>query len=830
MARGGKRSQDLQADVDWKPTQAVDNPILNSPYEEPSRYWDYVKSEGGVAVPEEKSGRRPAAYFFKTSARAQQLQNELFAGESELTEQLDNLEIPNRLREDVRRWRKAGYRGASPVTRELFRYWFDPERGRRLFFCQREAVETIVYLLELAIPNRLAATGWKNFQLDAALLGRLLRGERSELSGADDENPVRLIDIPADPSLLPLTRLGLRMATGSGKTLVMAMIITWAFCNRGVNPASVHFPNAVLVCAPNLTVKSRLQVLRPDHAQSYYRVFDLVPAKYAPFVQQGKVLVTNWHGLAPKSEHREGDKTYRVVEKGEETNDAFARDRLGELVHRLPILVLNDEGHHCWRPKTKDVKIEGETAEEKKALEDEVEEARVWLAGLDRINNAGLLKGADGKPERCILAAIDLSATPFYLAASGYPEGSPFPWLVTSFGLMDAIESGIVKIPRLPVLDDKNKKDELGRPDPKYFRLWKHITESLGANDKVAKRPKPEALYERSDDALKTLASQWKLKFDQHMCGVIGGSAVPPVMIIVCDNTDLADLVFQKVSGERVREVVDDKGKVKKITVYEGSAILAELSNDENVRRTVRIDSRLLDKLERSEGESKDEAALALRTLIDTVGKPGQPGEHVRCVVSVSMLTEGWDANNVTHILGIRAFGSQLLCEQVVGRGLRRMSYDVGPDGRLAPEYVDVYGIPFSLIPFKGKGKTEKTTEGPKHRVFAVPERAHLEIRMPVVEGYTYDIRDSGIHCNVDALEALVVNEEPTTVWLRVPRDVEDEGFDLSREAFVRQTREEYYKSTRLQQIVFRVAQQIVDDLIQGGTGKNRVHARRPPS
>src|SRR5436309_13220009 len=106
------------------------------------------------------------------------------------------------------------------------------------------------------------------------------------------------------------------------------------------------------------------------------------------------------------------------------------------------------------------------------------------------------------------------SATPFYLSNSGYPEGSPFPWLVSDFGLVDAIESGIVKVPRLPVKDDSAAKDEAGRPDPKYFRLWAHIKESLqpGA-DFVAKRPKPEALYREAEGALLTLAGQWKDKF-----------------------------------------------------------------------------------------------------------------------------------------------------------------------------------------------------------------------------------------------------------------------------------------------------------------------------
>src|SRR5205814_4428346 len=113
-----------------------------------------------------------------------------------------------------------------------------------------------------------------------------------------------------------------------------------------------------------------------------------------------------------------------------------------------------------------------------------------------------------------------------------------------------------------------------------------------------------------------------------------------------------------------------------------------------------------------------------MREVLNTVGKAGKLGEHVRCVVSVSMLTEGWDAQTVTHILGVRAFGTQLLCEQVVGRGLRRMSYTVNDRGHFDPEYAEVYGVPFSFIPCAdvtpGEKKPPKQKPG---RVKALPER-----------------------------------------------------------------------------------------------------------
>lgn len=303
--------------------------------------------------------------------------------------------LANALPDDVRRWREAAYRGASHVTRDLLQYWARTDRHRRLFFCQREAVETIIYLSELRFPGRSSQTGFQRFTVSDDDLKKLLAGERP--SGALGETPdffPALIDRPADENLIPLRRLGCKMATGSGKTVNMAMLVAWAFCNRGVNRESREFPRAVLVCCPNLTVKERLQVLRPEHPGNYYAGFDIVPPKYRPLLQIDKVLVTNWHGFAPESEHKDGDRNYAVVNKGPETPDVFVQRVLGkDISERLPILVLNDEGHHCWRPKADTEDGEGLTAEERQALKDEAEEARVWLDGLDRINNCGLAGG-----------------------------------------------------------------------------------------------------------------------------------------------------------------------------------------------------------------------------------------------------------------------------------------------------------------------------------------------------------------------------------------------------------------------------------------------------
>ena len=812
MARTKKPIDDAPP-PDWTPQQAVDEPVINNPYDEPAWHWIY-DADGH---PAKQQGRRPASYYFRDKSVAT-AQAELFA-----EEQRDELPLVNRLRKDVKRWRESGYKGATKTTRDLLRWWRDPERARRLFFCQIEAVETIIYLLELGIPERLAATGYKTFEVTQASMGRLLGGEVPDFPELKDHELYfpRLVDTSpkgadaADSEAL--VRLGLKMATGSGKTVVMAMIVAWAFVNRAVNPASTWFPNAVLIMAPNLMVKNRLQVLRPESSGNYFDQFDIVPPVYREQLNSGRVLVTNWHVMALASENSEGGSSYKVVQKGEESNEAFARNRLGELAERAPLLVLNDEGHHCWRPRqaeaVESTNADDTSKEEQDRLEEEKEEARIWLAGLDRINNSCL--AGSGRPG--IVACVDLSATPFYLSASGHPEGSPFPWLVADFGLVDAIECGIVKVPRMPVKDSLAGTDDAGRPDPEYFRLWDHVLEQFTPADYIKKRPKPDVLLAKAEPALTMLYSQWKERFDQVRAATKGEKPIPPVMIVVCENTDLSKAFYEYISGESQ----DDEGKVVR-----GHSPFAEFKNTETERHTFRIDSKLLAKAELEGEETRDEKVAELRQLIGTVGQRGKPGEQVRCVVSVSMLTEGWDASNVTHVFGLRPFRSQLLCEQVVGRGLRRMSYTPvkkvdpvsGKETELLPaEYVDVYGIPFSLIPYKGRPKDVDPIPDPVyHHIYAVPERSAFEIRIPVVQGYAYALRGEGIVCDVDSLPETVVDEDPKAVFVAAPKGYVDSAARRDEREFIEQTRAEYYKTVRLQEIYFRIAQDIVQLLQEG--------------
>jgi type III restriction enzyme len=260
--------------------------------------------------------------------------------------------------------------------------------------------------------------------------------------------------------------------------------------------------------------------------------------------------------------------------------------------------------------------------------------------------------------------------------------------------------------------------------------------------------------------------------------------------------------------------------------------------NDKGRRWTIRIDSKLLDKVESEDPDAtRDEAAKELRGIVNTVGKPGKPGQDVRCVVSVAMLSEGWDANNVTHILGVRAFGSQLLCEQVVGRGLRRRNYTPDPQTELLPdEYADVYGIPFSVIPYKGKASFTPPDK-PVNHVHALPERAAYEIRFPNVEGYRYELKKPSVRADFATLERLLIepDQTPTATFLRIVTDhLEGAARGGGIGGFIEHNRQEYYKTMHLQQIEFELARMIVGDLVgEGvdapvkGTAKMRGYARQ---
>ncbi len=698
----------------------VDNPILNSPFEEPTRHWAY---EAGHPVIKEE--RRPAGYFLRS--RTLKEQAALFE------EEFVPLELVNTIRKRVKEWRERDYPGVTPITRVLLKHWNDPERERKLFFCQREAAETLIWLVE-ASPE--------------------------EKQG---------INIPKDNGL---TRYAIKMATGSGKTVVMGMVIAWQVLNKLANPQDKRFSDGVLLVCPNLTIRERLQVLLPWHPKNYYERFDLLPRRFFERLQQGRFQIINWHLLQPKDDSH----SKSVVQRGVESDSAFCKRVLKELGNKQNILVINDEAHHAYRPAPMPEDLREQLSPEELA---ERKEATVWVEGLDKINSV-----------RGINFCADFSATPFYIRGSGYPEGTPFPWVVYDFSLVDAIECGIVKVPCVPV------DDNTGALIPQYFRLWEHINRQLPPSERqtARRRAKPESVLREAEGALAMLASQWKRTFEQFQQN---GSPIPPVLLIVCDNTELSEVVYEHIAS----------GKV-----------LSELANKEGQEVTLRIDTKLLQEAENAiEGETKQEFAERLRKTVDTIGKTewegeGEPpGKNIRCVISVGMLNEGWDAQNVTQILGLRAFTSQLLCEQVVGRGLRRLNYDDFSQ----PEYVDVYGVPFEVIPVKRKPISRTEVTSVSTLVRALPERKHLEILFPRVEGYVLDVRQR-IKVDFEKLPYLVVapNVEPTEVVAKPAV-----GFRIGRPdrlapgPEILHDRNPFHSERRLQETVYEIAAEITNRL-----------------
>ncbi len=701
-------------------SNTVENPIISRPFEEPTQHYDFSGD-----APMLRQGRRPASYY-----RGNRTQMRSLAEQEHVP-----LDLVNTIRQRLTEWRTAGYPGTTRITRDLLRHWSD-EREQPLFYCQREAVETIIWLTEA--PHS-AKTG---------------------------------IDVPNDGG--HFVRYCLKLATGSGKTVVMAMIIAWSVLNKVARRQDKRFSDVILVVAPNLTVKERLQVLLPTNDDNYYQRFDLVPISMRPHLGQGRYLITNWHIFQPQDDTH----TRSVVKLGPESDTAFCTRTLRDLGKKSNILVFNDEGHHAYRISTDDYAamqdmFESTRTRKKKATSDpeEEREATIWVGGLDRIHAV-----------RKINMCIDMSATPYYISGSGREEGTPFEWIVSDFGLVDAIECGIVKVPRIPV--DDNAGDIL----PRYFNLWDSIKTKL---PKTARKGDPtgETLIQTLvgvEGALVTLASEWRKTRDIWQQA---GRTTPPVLIVVCNETKTAEVLHAHIaSGQLFPELRNEAGKPDV---------------------TIRIDTRLLNDAEsRTEGESRADSAERLRKILATVGKPGQPGEHVRCVVSVGMLTEGWDAQTVTHILGLRAFTSQLLVEQVVGRGLRRSSYD----DLTTPEFVDIYGIPFQAIPVQETRSAVHKPPPDISTVRALSERAHMEIRFPRVIGYLSDIRQQ-VTADIANMPILKVSPtgEPTFVTMEAP--TKQMGPVAAVAPSTLHERRAYYITKRLQTTLFDITNTILHDM-----------------
>ncbi len=729
------------------PQVTIENPILNSPFEEPKHHFRFA--DEGITN-EIVASRRISSYFIPIAKPKSKNKAAQLAFDTEWTrDRIEENRFINRIRGKVSQWRKGKYEGITRTTRRLLEYWTNPDREKKLFFCQIEALETAIYLTEVA----------------------------NKYGDSWIENSLKEFNRDANPELY---RVAFKMATGSGKTVVMAMLMAWHVLNKQANPQDARFADAFLIVAPGITIRDRLRVLMPNDPQNYYRERDVLPPEWLEDLGKAKIVITNFHVFKLRELVSAGKLTKDILAaptgRGSltETPDQMVRRRVcRELGNKKNIVVINDEAHHCYRRRSggDEIKL---TGQERKEAEKREEEARIWISGLEAV-----------KKKIGIKVVYDLSATPFFLRGSGYSEGTLFPWVVSDFSLIDAIESGIVKVPRVPVADDSMQSGL-----PTYRDIWVHIRDHLpkkgrGAQDESGGEPK---LPKELEGALYSLYGnyekyyrQWELNTEARSRGL-----TPPVFIVVCNNTNVSKLVYDWISGWE--KDLPDKSTV----IVPGNLAVLRNSDDggrwRSAPNTVLIDSEQLESGEGMSKEFKKMAALAieefkseylvrfpgrdvekltdedlLREVMNTVGKPGKLGENIKCVVSVSMLTEGWDACTVTHIMGVRAFGTQLLCEQVVGRGLRRMSYAPNKDGKFDPEYAEVYGVPFSFIPCSGSATDPKPGPMPT-RVRALEDRLACEITFPRLQGYRYELPGEKLTANFtpDSRMSLSTRDIPT--------------------------------------------------------------------
>jgi len=771
----------------------VPRPILNSPFAPPKHHWRIVDGES----PTLENGRRKAVYYY----RDPKIKEATGAGVAiELT-------LVNQIREQVAKWRALallGQGGVTATTSDLMNWWSreDRDADKRLFFAQREAAETIIFLTEARSD--------------------LLQGIEIP---RDDPSDAQKAD-----GLAGFRRYACKMATGAGKTTVMGMLAAWSILNKVNDRGNKQYSDAVLIVCPNVTIRDRLAELDPKRGNaSLYRTRDLVPPHLMSTLAQGHVLVRNWHVFEPKQTQVGGvsakvskagvaqkksetiiigskNTTARgsryltledfkrqvnagllkvldpIPDDGEnlvkarvesvryiQSDTALLNEILGkDIGTKGNLLIMNDEAHHAYRikPEMKDDDDDDDAGDADEDAEFDVKEATIWVDGLDKIQR-----------HRGINLCIDLSATPYFLNRVGREANRPFPWVVSDFGLIDAIESGLVKIPQLAI------RDNTGADIPGYFNIWQWILPKLTSAERGGKKanPKPEAILKWAHTPIAMLGSLWEVETQRWKDE---GKDRPPVFILVCKNTAIAKVIFEWMADDKQPSSIPSLG-------------IDGFRNRDGQINTIRVDSKLVHE---TDSKAKGDDTRWMRLTLDTVGKidwPSDlqgrpiypdgfeelakkmdrplhpPGRDIRCIVSVGMLTEGWDCNTVTHVIGLRPFMSQLLCEQVVGRGLRRESYETDDDGMMREEVAKIFGVPFAIIPLKANPQGPPPPAPTIRRVRALPARAHLEIRFPRVEGYAQEIRNKFL-VDWDQVPILLLEQYP------IPQQTDVKGLHLT--------------------------------------------------
>lgn len=812
-------AQETHASVD----EAI-NPILNSPYEEPRHHYFTNHDDGSLDYLRIEKGRRSfipdlGVIPVKAGSQVSLISVNDVAG-------VYGNHLVNLLRREVGEWRKKEYPGVTRTTAELLQFWFlNPERKgtRQLFFAQREAVETAVWLNEIAPGSNIGT--------------RLLEELSAKNKAAVDGETT-------------LSRIAFKMATGTGKTVVMAMLILYHFLNRKHSRNDTRFADTFLIVTPSITIKDRLHVLRVDptrgrhnNPDDYYHQRGLVPPLYENVLAElnNRLTITNYHAFEPrtlkgnKASPFDGKKGVdgKSRQSAIESPAAAVRRLLKRVRNKGRLIVFNDEAHHCYLPRA----VKGSVIVDDGIIE-ENKHAAAWYRGLVEVARQFTLSHV-----------YDLSATPYYLSGSGHTPYSLFGWVVSDFGLVEAIESGLVKIPFIPLKDDTH---ELSMPVLRdLYGHLKHELPKMGVEGekRAAKKLKVEGLLSvKVTTALPALLKQALQQFYEHyekQWNGIGESQLrldrtPPVFVVVCANTAMSREVYRYLAGyektnldgttsiihgafEKFDNYNRQTGKLHKRppTLLIDSAAL-EVAEEEFKKRG--FDKTFAQEIEAfkrdyarqyGSGESVTPQQI-MREVVNTVGKPGKLGGHIRCVVSVSMLTEGWDANTVTHIVGLRAFTSQLLCEQVAGRALRRRDYTLirhtlerRPSTSahaslelFAPEYAHIIGVPFRT--FRGGRKTSDPQPTDFTIVRAIPDRApQLELTFPNVVGYREQRLDGEFTVDYSDVPHFEFDDTKMPKRTTLGTAVSGEEHEISIE--------EWIDSIRDQQVVFALTHMLLE-------------------
>ena len=659
-----------------KPKNPDKEPVINSPYGTPEWRWQLDTSTKAYAPA--LAGRRESQNIPPVAGSRRLRRNQSLPGE--MGARWLPMKLVNDIRAAVLEWREAGHPGITQTSRDLINHWTD-EEACQPYFAQLDAILTHIFLQEAA-PKE-------------------LQDRIQDINDRYNEG---------------IRRVAHKMATATGKTPVMAMLILYHAANhRNAPPDDHRFTRRFLVITPGLTVRERLQnSLDPGHDDSDWKAFNLVPPgdQWEQALTSASVNVINYHQMQPKDVEQTSTRQQQLIDGGANPTTSeeleARKETPKDVIDRIadgksqqgPILVINDEGHHCHRGDP----------DKRNALPQNTQ----WFEGIRQIRDTGLLR-----------YVVDMSATPIFLAQS---NPRPFDWIVSDYSLIDAIEAGLTKIPRVPTSTNRSNESELRD-------IFSHTDSKQAADfrpdvtgNNVLLKEALGSLYRDYEDTVE----EW-----QEL-----GRSEPPVMAIVMNSVKNANAMFRHVAGGAATPLLSNyEGQAKDEIRNEPHTIIVHSKIEDGEAATGETGRYIRELAEvfrhnpKYEFSDSDKAEEIIRRVMNTVGRPGLAGENVRCVISVNMLTEGWNTKTVTHLLGFRKFGSSLLCEQVAGRTLRRVTRDTEEDEvRFVPEYAQILGIPFPQYAEPDPDPEQKEKRRfPPVTVEPDPSRRHLRVEWPNV-------------------------------------------------------------------------------------------------